>query len=358
MSQSPTAPPPTGRNPALPTGVADLLSFAQLLATAQSTGIPLADSLEQLARRMPPSRAATWGGQLATRVAGGHDLGQSVAALDGVDPLLARLVAATPSGSLGRILAGYSQYLVLHHRLAEQLRTALLYPLLLLWLAIGNLAILNGLVFPLMAPMFGDHHLALPALYYMLYLGDPATWPAALLVPGALVWLAVSATMALWVGSPTRLPHTLLGRLFGLPTFARLEGRSRIQALVALFLSAGRPLAEAVSHAAAQGATPQERRQLEQAGRALAEGMAPERCFAEVEALADLAPLWPSLPTQTNTVEVFRFGAENAAAAAQRFPDRVEIVGATLGLLLVGGVVTILCIAVFGPYFRLIGGGL
>jgi general secretion pathway protein F len=178
---------------------------------------------------------------------GGASLTAALAASGCFPPVaLAMVQAGEASGALGEQLGRLAAMLERAARLREQLLSALIYPALLVLVAIGAVILLLGLVVPQFAPLFAEAHSALP-LSTRAVLGASSLlreqgWTALALVSSLLLGLALALRRPEiaercddWL---LRLP--LIGRLL------LLAASGRWMRVLAVLLKGGVPLPEAL----------------------------------------------------------------------------------------------------------------
>lgn len=335
----------------------DLLLFTRLLQAAEASGVNVPRALREVASRHPPGKAQTWALDLSEKMARGHSLGEAVRSLQGLDPALAAVLAVPGGYGFETVLTAYSRYLLLFTRLAEQIRTVVLYPLLISWIALLNIVLLNVFVFPAMRGMFIDQHQPLPWIVRLLFVGDPALLPFSFPLPAMVAALVLMLTH-LWVKVPPQeIPATVFGRMFLLSGIARAERTSRFQFLIALFLRAGYRLTDAIRFSARleagdSGAALVEKVERLERGEDLAGSFGDD---------AVLMPIRDGLQSEAAPGEIARF-LEGASAAnladAGALIRRVEQFGLAAGLIVAGMIVLFLTLAVFVPYAGLVRGSL
>ena len=179
--------------------VGELSNAFHELATLVEAGLPLDRSLEILIELTPGKSLKP---ALATALARVRDGGSLADALAG-DPrnfpsmAISLIRAGELSGGLETALLGLADYLAKAHALREAVKSALVYPVILLATGVGSLAILLTYVLPAFKPLFAEAGKALPfATRIVMAMGDAATdygWLAMLAAVG--VFLAYRQAM-------------------------------------------------------------------------------------------------------------------------------------------------------------------
>ncbi|MSO77447.1 MAG: type II secretion system F family protein [Alphaproteobacteria bacterium] len=211
--QAPARRPPTTKT---------LVGFSRQLATLLSAGIPLERSLA-IQREMSAERATVaLVARLHGRITGGEPFSAAAAAED-FDPVyVAMLGAGEAGGTLDRVVERLAESLERGEALREGVRSALIYPAIVLAVAALSIAVLLGFVLPRFAALFQGFGRPLPpATQMMLALGDVVA-----------VWgppLAVLAVLAAVMGpSLLKRPERRLAfdtALLRLPLFGDLIAR-------------------------------------------------------------------------------------------------------------------------------------
>ncbi|HEY9069087.1 MAG TPA: type II secretion system F family protein [Candidatus Ozemobacteraceae bacterium] len=334
----------------------DLLAFVRLMQAAQATKLSFPKALGDLARLAPEGAPRVWATELSEKMARGHSLAEAIRSLEGIDPTMATLLAVPGGFGFESVLMAYARYLVLFERLAEQVRTALCYPLVMLWLGLGNIILLNMHVFPSMQIMFDAQHIEMPIVVKLLSLYNPDMFPYSLPLPLFIAGLTIAATRVWFFVPPSGIPYTMIGKLLALPKMALAEQSGRFQYLIALFLRAGCRITDAVRLAAGLGMPgPLASRMI---GRAetLERGEDLSCTVAGDDILLPVTACFKGSADASEAAGALELASEANVAAASRLIGRIETVGLVAGLFLVGAIVLLLCLAFFDPYFTLVRG--
>ncbi len=171
---------------------ADLLRFTQQLSNLINAGMPLDRSLqvlEELAEEEPMRRLIH---DLREEVREGSSLADAMQARHGVfNRLYINMVRAGElSGALDKTLTRLAEYQERAHALKQNVTSALIYPTLLLLMAIGSVVLLLVFVVPQFAPLFDEMGGELPGITRMV-----------LAVAGFVQhwwWVMLPAVVALW----------------------------------------------------------------------------------------------------------------------------------------------------------------
>jgi general secretion pathway protein F len=209
----------------------DLRLFAQQLATLLNAGLSLERSLEILLGLADADALRTLIGALL------HDIRDGVAFSDAVarraadfPPFFVSMVrAGEAGGALETVLQRIADLLERAHELRESIKSALVYPALLMVLSMASIAILLTVVLPQFKPLFDNAGKALPlSTRLIMALGDDVArywWVAAAAIAAAALLaraqLRKPEIRRRWHGALIRLP--LLGRLIAEVETARFS---------------------------------------------------------------------------------------------------------------------------------------
>jgi len=185
--------------------VKDLVTFTRLFATMIDAGLPLVQCLEILASQQPNKIFADILRNIKNQVEQGATFSESLRRFPRVfDELFVNLVQAGEAGGiLDSIMNRLSVYLEKRQKLIRQLKGALTYPTIVLFIAIGVMAVMLTFVIPAFENMFkefggGKENLPGPTLFMMSISHGFITWlPLIVVMAGASVF-----TFKFWVGKP------------------------------------------------------------------------------------------------------------------------------------------------------------
>jgi type IV pilus assembly protein PilC len=226
-----------------------LVLFTRQLAALLAAGLPLMDSLGVLERQATSQGLQRIVLQLRTDVGGGEALSEAMQQhRKTFSPLYTGMVAAgESSGMLDEVLLRLAGVLERSEALSRKIRAAMLYPLVVLGVALVSVLLLLILVIPTFEGMFSEAGLPLPLpTQWVLALsrGLAAGWWVILAVAGSIgVGLMHSARTAAgqtwWDRQRIRMP--LLGAI------QRKAGAARFARILGTLLAAGVPLVEGLT---------------------------------------------------------------------------------------------------------------
>lgn len=246
-------------------GTADLVLFSRQLATFLKVGVPITDAIRLL-------RSGTRSGAFKAAlddVNDDLDEGESFSVAISHHPnvfnqLYVDMVrAAEYSGSLDRVLLQISSYLQRQDTAMKKLRSAMIYPAVILSLAVVVCGVLIVFVLPNFVALFREFHADLPApTKILIATGTFAqTWRIAILAVALVVVLGVFLAMqtvpgrVFWDYTLIRIP--VLGSIV---SFAIVE---RFTRTLATMLRAGIPISQTFDVAIASAGNIRYRRGLE-----------------------------------------------------------------------------------------------
>ena len=222
----------------------DFLIFNHELATLIRAGLPVLQSLDILIKRRPKSRFKAILQDVREKVKSGFSLSESFEMQGGVFPriYIASLVAGEKSGDLEGMLRRYNRYVRILSSLRKKVLSSIAYPLVLIALSIGLVAILLTYVFPKFSQFYAEFNAQLPLL--TLSLIRVSLFIKQNIVFIALIIILALAFFQLW--KRTEKGGIFLSRVrLRLPLFGRIWQKYSISQLtrsLATMLTGGIPL--------------------------------------------------------------------------------------------------------------------
>ena len=229
-------------------GTREFLVFNQELATLLKAGMPVVQSLDILRRRVdnPMFKAALE--DIHERVRAGDSLSEAFEAQEGLVPgvYTASLLAGEKSGGLETMIRRYVAYVKVITEVRRKTVAALIYPAILLTLAVIVVAIIIFRVVPEFSAFYEGLGRELPWLTRAIVaISDALTSYLLYILP-----VAVAAGVGLWFwmkkpGLGRRVDRLILG-LPGLGPVARKFATSQLARTLATLLGGGIPLVTAL----------------------------------------------------------------------------------------------------------------
>jgi type IV pilus assembly protein PilC len=334
----------------------EFLVFNQELATLLKAGMPLVQSLDLLKRRVT---APTFRGVLDDvheRVRSGSALSEAFASHGELFPSVytASLLAGERSGNLDAVLRRYVEYTKIIATLKRKTLSALVYPVILITLALGLVSIIVLKVVPQFSDFYASFGAELPLLTRIIVsVSDFIRAQFLLLV--LIVFIAV-VTFLGWIRQPgqkARFDHLILA-IPMLGQVARKFATSQMARTLSTLLGGGLPLVNALDIAAKSIGNQYMAKQLEivsgrvREGESFARALEARRVFPEVAVkMAEVGESTGALQDMLNTVADFY--DEEIATNMERFVTLVEPVL----LVIMGIVIAGLLLALYMPLFQL-----
>lgn len=229
----------------------DLAAFTREFATLVGAGIPLDDSLRILADQATSSGIRALVADLRQDVLNGMTLSDALQKRPKVFPAdyISIIRAGEAAGAIGQVLEELAALLQRREEVRAKLRSALVYPAILLGLSAISLAIIIGVLIPSIAPVFAQGGKPLPPAI-QVFLTLQAHWLD--LVIG-LATAAAAVTWAARLASSRSSLRLLLDRgKLAAPVAGRLllqQETARMARTLGTLLRAGVPLLQATTSA-------------------------------------------------------------------------------------------------------------
>ena len=334
----------------------EFLVFNQELATLLKAGMPLVQSLELLKRRVdsPVFRGVL--DDVHEKVRSGTALSDAFAAHSALFPRVytASLLAGERSGNLDAVLRRYVEYAKVIATVKRKTVSALVYPAILVSLALVLVSIIVLKVVPAFSDFYSTFGANLPLVTRIIVKVSAFIREQFLLL--LIVIGATAASFVAWVrrpGQKARFDHALLG-LPVVGQIARKFATSQMARTLATLLGGGLPLVNALDIATKSIGNQYMAAQLEivsthvREGESFAAALEARGVFPEVVVkMAEVGESTGALQDMLNTVADFY--DEEISTSMERFVTLIEPV-----LLVVMGVVIAgLLLALYMPLFQL-----
>jgi type IV pilus assembly protein PilC len=334
----------------------EFLVFNQELATLLKAGMPLVQSLDLLKRRIvsPPFRSVLE--DVHEKVRSGTALSDAFAAQGDLFPRVytASLLAGERSGNLDAVLRRYVEYSKIIATVKRKTVSALVYPAILVSLALVLVTIIILKVVPAFSEFYSSFGAELPLVTRIIVRVSDLVRNQFLFLVGGLV--VVVGTVVIWAqqqGQQARFDRVLL-RLPVLGQVARKFATSQMARTLATLLGGGLPLVNALDISSKSIGNRYMAGQLEivsarvREGESFAAALDKRGVFPEVAVkMAEVGESTGALQDMLNTVADFY--DEEISTNMERFVTLVEPV-----LLVVMGIVIAgLLLALYMPLFQL-----
>jgi type IV pilus assembly protein PilC len=334
----------------------EFLVFNQELATLLKAGMPLVQSLDLLKRRgeSPVFRAVL--DDVHEKVRSGSALSDAFAAHGDRFPgvYTASLLAGERSGNLDAVLRRYVEYAKIMANVKRKTISALVYPAILVTLAIGLVSLIVLKVVPAFADFYASFGAELPLITrIILAISNVVRSQLLLIVLGGGAAIVAFIIWIKQVGQRARLDHLVLGAPIVGPIAAKFA-TSQMARTLATLLGGGLPLVNALEIAAKSVGNQYMASQLDivntrvREGQSFAAALEARHVFPEVAVkMAEVGESTGALQEMLNTVADFY--DEEIATTMERFVTLVE----PALLVIMGVVIAGLLLALYMPLFQL-----
>jgi general secretion pathway protein F len=208
----------------------ELAATTRQLATLVSASIPLVEALGALVEQIEHKAMCAVISQIRERVNEGASLADAMATTDAFDNLyISTIRSGEASGALGLVLERLSDYLEDQLRLNNKVTSAMVYPVLMLFVALGIVSFLVTVVLPQITSLLLSLDATLPWITQVIISGSAFVrvywWALALLGFALFVSfrLAVGTERGRWIYDRFCLQLPVLGRLIRLLAIARFS---------------------------------------------------------------------------------------------------------------------------------------
>ena len=334
----------------------EFLVFNQELATLLKAGMPLVQSLDLLKRRVTSPKFRQVLDDVHEKVRSGTALSDAFAAHGSLFPSVytASLLAGERSGNLDAVLRRFVEYTKIIATVKRKTVSALVYPAILVSLAIILVSIIVLKVVPAFADFYSTFGAQLPlSTRVILAISDFLRSQFLLILAGIAIVIAATLSWVRQPGQQARFDHLLLG-LPMLGQVARKFATSQMARPLATLLGGGLPLVNALDIAARSVGNRYMAAQLDivsarvREGQSFAAALEARHVFPEVAVkMAEVGESTGALQEMLNTVADFY--DEEISTTMERFITLVEpILLVFMGLVIAG-----LLLALYMPLFQL-----
>ncbi|MDP7030268.1 MAG: type II secretion system F family protein [Phycisphaerales bacterium] len=234
-----------------------LTQFTRQLSTLQDAGLPLLRSLQILEQQQKPGQLKNILGHVVTDVEAGSTLSDAFAKHPrGFDRLYCKMVAAGEVGGvLDIILQRLANFMEKAQRLRSRIKGAMIYPTVVVFIAVAIVTGIMYFVIPKFEEIFGDFEIELPGLTQFLI--EASAWVAGnqpeQVIPG---WAVIVASPFVLMVFMKFLKKTNFGRamidwvVLKIPVVGVLVEKTtvaRFTRTLGTLVSAGVPILEAIN---------------------------------------------------------------------------------------------------------------
>jgi type IV pilus assembly protein PilC len=334
----------------------EFLVFNQELATLLKAGMPLVQSLDLLKRRVTSPVFQGVLNDIHEKVRSGTALSDAFAAAGDLFPRVytASLLAGERSGNLDAVLRRYVEYTKIIQTVKRKTISALVYPIILITLALVLVSIIVLMVFPAFSDFYATFGADLPLITRIIVrISEFIRSQFVLILIGVGITAAVVISWARQPGQKARFDHVLLG-VPVLGQVARKFATSQMARTLATLLGGGLPLVNALDIAAKSVGNRFMAQQLDivsarvREGESFAAALDARKAFPDVAVkMAEVGESTGALQDMLNTVADFY--DEEISTTMDRFVTLVEpVLLVFMGLVIAG-----LLLALYMPLFQL-----
>ncbi len=336
--------------------VTELALFTRQLATLVKAGLPLEAALQAVAQQTDNQRTQRVTLGIRSKVLEGHALADALSDFPQVFPEIYRatVAAGEQSGHLDGVLERLAEYVENQQVMRQKVQLALLYPVILTFVAIGVVIVLLAKVVPDVVGVFDSIDAELPALTKGLiatsdFLRDYGLILLVLLGAGLFLW-----RLALTRPHIRRAYHLWLLRL---PLVGRLvlgTNTGRFTRTLSILVNSGVPVLDALQISSEVIGNVPMREAIEETAQRVREGSSIHDALAKHR-------LFPAITLHliANGEASGDLGGMLERAAIHQEREVETLVGALMGLfeplliLVMGGVVLLIVLAILLPIFEI-----
>jgi type IV pilus assembly protein PilC len=334
----------------------EFLVFNQELATLLKAGMPLVQSLEILRRRVSNPLFKSVLDDVFERVRAGSSLSEAFEAHGQLFPgvYTACLLAGEKSGNLEQVIRRYVSYVKVVTGVKRKTVSALVYPIILLFLSLAVVGIIVFRVVPEFGLFYAQFDRDLPlSTRLIVSVSEFATSYIGLVVAAVAVAAFIVWQWLKQPGQRERVDRWLL-RIPALGSIARKFATSQAARTLATLLGGGIPLVNAIDVSARSIRNQYMARELQTAAQQVREGRALSAAMSDSGAFPDVAIKMVEVGESTGALQemlnsLADFFDEEIETNLGRFVTIIE----PILLIIMGIVIASLLLALYMPLFNL-----
>lgn len=227
----------------------DIMHFSRQMATFLRAGVPMTEALDNLRQDAENKRFKEILGDVLDRVTAGRSVTEALSLHADVFPpyFMALLGSAELTGRMDEAFDQLHTYIRRDVELTRAVRKALIYPMILLGVAMLVVLVIVVFAIPKFAEFFEDFDAELPLPTRMLMaVADFVGSPAGLITGVLLVAIAVSTVLYVRTPKGRRNLHALQLKIPMIATVVTYSSTERFTRVLAALLDAGVPLPDAL----------------------------------------------------------------------------------------------------------------
>ncbi len=334
----------------------DLALLTRQLATLVRSALPVEEALQAVARQTEKPRIKAVLLAVRARVIEGHSLAAGLQEFPRIFPELYRatVAAGEQSGHLDVVLERLADYTERRQMLRQKMGLALFYPLLLTVMAILVTAALLAFVVPQVVQVFADIGQQLPPLTRALIAVSEFVQGYGLVLLLGIVGLLIIWLLLLRQEAIKLFAHRLMLRLPVLAKLVRGLNTARFARTFSILTGSGVPVLEGLRISAQVLANLPMRRGVEQVADRVREG-------ASIHTALEKTGLFPPMvihliasgESSGNLEEMLERAAGNQEREVETFTAALLGIFEPMLILLMGGLVLLIVVAILLPVFEL-----
>lgn len=335
----------------------ELALITRQFATLLSAGLPVEEALLAVAEQADKPRVKGLLFSVRGKVVEGHSL---AAALRDHPEAFSALFSATvaageKTGHLDKVLLRLAEYTEQQWQMRQKLKTALIYPSMIVLVAIGIVGFLLEYVVPKMIAVYGNLNQALPAMTEVLiaisnFVKSYGLYTLLVIIAGIFIWRRALKSSVIF----REKSHRLLLRLPLLGYAVRTSDTARFSRTLSILSAAGVPIIEAMNISAQLITTLPIRESIEHAVHHVREGAAIHLALKQTTYFSPMSIHMIASGEASGQLEGM---LERVAQTQEDEISRLIEVGLALFepavILIMGAIVLFIVLAVLLPIFNL-----
>lgn len=263
----------------------DLSLITRQLATLFQSNMPLDEALTATAQQARKPKIKSMILQVRTRVLEGHTLAYGLGDFPHVfsEMYCSMVKAGEHAGFLGTVLEQLADYTESSEYTQQKLKMAMIYPVILMLVAVSVITILMIFVVPELVSLFANSGAELPMLTQILIAVSDFIDRAGLFVLAALVGVVFAVRYALQDPGRRKLWHRFLLKIPMLSDFFTAVDSARFASTLSILVSSGVPLLEGLRIAGEVLNNLALREASQQVAESVQEGMSLNKALSQVD---------------------------------------------------------------------------
>lgn len=335
----------------------ELSLFTRQFATLLAAGLPLEESLQAVGEQTEKSRLKGLILSVRGKVMEGHSLAAAMREHPDAFTALfcATIAAGEKTGHLDKVLMRLADYTEKQWNMQQKLKTALIYPVMIVLVAVGIVGFLLEYVVPKMVTVYGHLNQALPLMTDILiaiseFIGNYGLYIFLVLVVGILLWRrALKNSIAL-----REKTHLFLLKLPLIGNAIKTSNTARFSRTLSILSAAGVPVLDAMRISSQLITTIPIRKSIEEAVNRVREGAAIHLALKQTTYFSPMSVHMMASGEASGQLEAM---LERVANMQEDEISRLIEVGLALFepaiILIMGAVVLFIVLAVLLPIFNL-----